>query len=638
VLVALILVFLPGLIAALLLRAPWLPALALAPALSTTSVVLMAAISSAAGVPWGPVPLVAGVLGVWVMAAVLGALIRRHTPPEEPNRLPVAALVVTAVAAIAVAVVLLPVSHSPEAFPQHPDTIFHLGAAQWMVEHHDASFLHAEAFRRFPGLGFYPAAFHAMVATVAQLTGASVVVSTSSFVLVIAGVVWPIGCIFLARTLFGSDLAVTISAGVVSVAFSTYPFMLMGYGVLWPNLFAQALLPGALALLAIVLSAAHRLSPPLTSRLRATVLLLATLPAVVLAHVNAFVAFVLFGYVMAAGVILGRAWERRRRRPRMAVASVAGLLGATGLAFLATTVLEPKGGSMRLTPGLGPEFTLIEALSNTLLFAPRGAVSLWVLAALVPVGAGVILVRHRGSRWVVAAAVMTSALLFLNLAVDNPTVRLVTWPWNNQSPRLAALIVLPAILLATAALAAGAQLLKGRMGLPPAASAVAVPLLFVLATGGLYTAAHQRVLNPYFNPIASRSWVTKGELRALQTLARHVPPDAVVAENPWKGGSYMYVVSSRNMLFPTEKDRADGDRKLLALSLDEVGRSPKVCAAAQREHVRFAITGGRAVNSAGKIGLGEYPGVDAIGWSEAFRKVAHEAPYTLYEMVSCAKG
>src|SRR4029079_19666287 len=96
--------------------------------------------------------------------------------------------------------------------------------------------------------------------------------------------------------------------------------------------------------------------------------------------------------------------------------------------------------------------------------------------------------------WVVAAAVMTSALLFLNLAVDTPAVRLVTWPWNNQSPRLAALVVLPAILLATVALAAsarlfaagGRRLLKGRVGLPPWAPAVAVSLLFVVATGGVY--------------------------------------------------------------------------------------------------------------------------------------------------------
>jgi len=44
---------------------------------------------------------------------------------------------VTAIAALAVALVLLPVSRTPEAFPQQPDTIFHLGAAQWMAEHYD---------------------------------------------------------------------------------------------------------------------------------------------------------------------------------------------------------------------------------------------------------------------------------------------------------------------------------------------------------------------------------------------------------------------------------------------------------------------------------------------------------------------
>lgn len=192
-----------------------------------------------------------------------------------------------------------------------------------MVEHQDASFLNAEAFRRSSGPGAYQAAFHTMVATTAQLSGAPVVVSTSSFVLVIAGVAWPLGCVFLARTLFGSDLAVTLSAGVVSVAFSAYPFTLMGYGVLWPNLFGLTLLPAALALLAVVMSAAHRQSPPLTSRLRAMLLLLATLPGLAVAHPNALVTDLLFGYLMAAGIILDKAWEMRRGRPWPAAASVA---------------------------------------------------------------------------------------------------------------------------------------------------------------------------------------------------------------------------------------------------------------------------------------------------------------------------
>jgi len=582
-----------------------------------------------------------GVLAVWLVAALIGALLRRRTVPEEPGRLPIAVLAAIAVAALGVGLVLLPVSVTPEAFPQHPDTIFHLGVSQWMVEHHDASFLHAEDFRRLSGPGGYQAAFHAMVATIAQISGASVVVSTSSFVLVIAGVAWPLGCVFLARTLFGPNLAVTLSAGVLSVAFSAYPFMLMGYGVVWPNLFAQTLLPGALALLAVVMSAAHRQSPPLTSKLRALLLLFATLPGLAVAHPNALLTFLMFGFLMAAGIIVSKAWDLRRSRPLLATSWIAGLVMAIGLVYVVSTVIPTKGGGMRFSVRPGPELPIGKALQDTLLFAQPGAPALWVLAALVAVGAGIVLVRGRHRRWLVAAVIITSALFFLNVAVDNPTTRMFTWPWNNTAPRLAAIVVLPAVLLATVGLASGARYLQALLGLqtrvrlPPWTPAVVVPLLFVMATGGAYVEIHRTVLNPYFHPDPAFSLVTRAELQALQTLARHIPPTAVVAENPWNGGSYMYVVSGRLMLFPTVSDRAGGDRTLLATSLDEVGSSPEVCAAARRENVQFAITGGRSVRSKGGT---QYPGVDAVRSSDAFQKVAKEGPYTLYRMVSCAES
>jgi hypothetical protein len=642
--VALLLLFLPGVIAGLALRVPLLTAFATAPGLSTTAVVLISVASSALGVPWGPIPLIIGIVALWLLAGAVGVLLRRYAPREVRGRLPVAVLVATAIAALGVALVLIPVSQTPEAFPQHPDTIFHLGAAQWMVEHHDASVLHALAFASPTGTGFYPAAFHAMVATIAELSGAAVVVATSSFVLVIAGVVWPLGCVFLARTLLGTDLAVTLSAGVVSVAFSAYPYMVMGYGVLWPTLFGQTLVPAALALLAVMMSAAHRQSPPLASKLGATVLLLVTLPGLAVAHVNALVTLVLFSYLMVAGVVLRKASDLRASRPLLAAASVVGLVLATGLAFFGSTVNSSKAASMLKFGAPGPELGHRESLHDVLLFARRDEGALWVLAALVAVGACIILVRYRGRRWLVAALAVTSALLYLNLAVDNHTVRLFTWPWNNQSVRLATMVVLPATLLATVALAAGAQLLRSRVApltrvtLPPWAPAVAVVTIFVVATGGAYVDTHRRALNPYFHPTTALSWASNEELGAMHRLARLIPPGAVVAENPWNGGSYMYVVSGRHMLFPTEKSRWPGDPKLLALKLDDVGRSPAVCAAARRRHVTFAMTGGRPFSWAGPRGTTQYVGVDAVGSSDAFRKVAKDGPYTLYRMVQCAKA
>jgi hypothetical protein len=631
------LLFLPGLVAALLLRAPWLAALAVAPGLSTTVVVVVSVISSAAGVPWGPVPLIAGVLVVWLTFAALGFLLRQHTPPEEPGRPPLAALAATATAAVGVALVLLPVSRTPEAFAQGPDTIFHLGAPQWMVEHNDASVLHVVSFL-FPGEnGFYPAAFHTMVATVTELSGAAVAVSMSSFVLVIAGVAWPLGCVFLARTLFGPGLAVQLSAGVLSIAFSAYPFMLMSYGVVLPTLFGEALMPGALALLAVVMSAAHRQSPALNSRLRAKVLLVMTVPGLALAHVNAIITFLLLGYLMAAGVILRKAWGVRTRRPWLAAAAVAGLVMFTGLAFLASTVPNTRRTLMRNFGIPGPELPAGPALYDLLSFARRGVGEAWVLTALVGVGAVIVLVRHPGRRWLVAALVVTSAMFYLNVVVDSPAVRLLTWPWSNQSVRLASIIVLPATLLGTVALATVARLLSTRLGHPSWPAAVAVPLLFAVATGGAYLGTHRNTLDQYFHPDAAHSWASNRELRALHALARLVPADAVVAENPWKGGSYMYVVSGRHMLIPTEKALSAGDRTLLASSLDKAGTSPEVCAAAQRQRARFAITGGRAYANAG-VRTKMYAGIDAVGSSDAFRKIARDGPYTLYQMVSCARG
>ena len=633
--VALILLFLPGLMVARPLRTPWLASFAVAPGLSTTALVLITVTSSAIGVPWGPVPLIAGVLALWLIAALLGLLLRRRTPREKRSRLPIATLVATAIAAAGVTLVLVPVSLTPEAFPQHPDTLFHLGVTQWMVEHQDASFLHAEAFRG-SGPGPYQAAFHSMVATITQLSGASVVVSASSFVLVIVGVVWPLGCIFLARTLFGPTLAVTLSAGVVSVAFSSYPFKLMGFGVLWPNLFGMTLLPAALALLAVMVSAANRRSQPLTSRLRATVLLLATLPGLAVAHPNALVTFFMFGYLMVAGLVLGKSWGMRRDRPRSSATAVVGLVVATGLAFVVSTRLEFKGG-MRTRIAPNPVLSPGKAVHDMLLFAQNDATELPVLAVLVAVGAGIVLVRHRGSRWLVAALIITDALFYLRVAVDNPAALLFSWPWDNEPVRLATLVVLPAILLATVALATGARFLKTRVGLSRRASAFALPLLFVITTGGAYINAHRSVLETYFHPPPSMSWASDEELRALHRLGQTIPMDAVVAENPWNGGGYMYIVSGRTMLFPTESDLSLGDRTLLATRLDDAGTAPLVCAAARRQHVRFAITGGLAFGTATWRHL-QFAGVDAVGSSDAFRKIAKEGPFTLYQMIKCAGG
>ena len=72
---------------------------------------------------------------------------------------------------------------------------------------------------------------------------------TNVATIVLAALVWPIGCVALVRHALGTSRLVTYAAGFASAAFIAFPTILLGWGVLWPNLMATALTPGALALM-----------------------------------------------------------------------------------------------------------------------------------------------------------------------------------------------------------------------------------------------------------------------------------------------------------------------------------------------------------------------------------------------------
>ena len=645
VLVAVLVVFVPGAVAARLMGLRGLASLALGPGLSVSAIVVVGALLPMVHVRWGPLTLLATVVALWLGSAVVRRMRPGSAPAPDGPLGPT--LVAAALAFVAVALVLVPVSGSPEAFPQDPDTIFHLGAAQWMQARGDISTLHAAGFSRSSGTGFYPAGFHAVVVTVAQLTHAPIVVSASSVALVTAGLIWPLGCIFLARTVFGPSRTVTYAAAFGSVAFSAFPFWLMGYGVLWANLLGQALLPLSVACLVMAVRPvepperprsstwARRLGydsrpHPLLPRGTALLLLLCLFPGLAVSHPNAVFALALIGYCILVEAVLTSRPGRKRHR----LLPVAALAVGTALGAAVWAVATRASVAMRHSNPPGPEASVREALVSVVSFSPRGLPHLWVAGVLVLVGAVVIAVAGRAQRWIVGSLGACVALYLLLVVVDSAGTRLLTWPWYNNSPRLASLMVLPAVLALTAALRWSSTAVARVVPARPAFAAAGALALVVLVTGGGYVGAHQTALRPFFHPTPERTWASPADLRALRALSHDVTGRSVVAANPWNGGTYMYVVSGRRLLFPTEKSIDSPDRALLARSLDEAGRSARVCAAARRQHVRYAMTGGTLFAGMGP-GYRRYPGVDGVGSSRAFRHVATAGDFRLYKLVSC---
>jgi len=423
---------------------------------------------------------------------------------------------------------------------------------------------------------------------------------------------------------------------VMSVAFTGFPYFLMGFGVLWPNLFGGCLLPASLSILGAVIKS--RSTPPyaVAGRPVAVALLVTCVPALVMAHPNAFVSFLVLGALYVGGRLLAWGWSLRATPGRAALV-IGGVVLAAVLGAIATTVVRMP--SMFQTGAPGPEASESSAWYAVLNFAPRSTKPLTLLAVVVAIGIVAVIWRHAGARWVVAALATMLLLFWLNVAVDAEWTRYLTWPWYNNAVRLQAVAVLPAVLLATAGLVLVVDLLTKAVRVKGARPVVAIVVLsaFLLVTGGGYAAAHLHILHRYFHLKSADSWASPRELGSLVTLSKLLPADAVVAANPWNGATYLYVVSGHSLLVPTEKTNFPGDRQLLSKRLDEVGTDPAVCAAARRQNVEWAITGGRPFSWAQTGDLDQYTGVDAVGRSDAWEKVAKAAPYTLFRRVKCAE-
>lgn len=634
--VALLVLFVPGVVAALLLRCRLTVALGVGPGLSVTALSLGGIVAALAGVRWAPATMLATTLVLWGATGLIG-LWRRARAEDAGDAADARGLWSVALGGLlglgGVAMTLVPVSRSADAFPQHPDTVFHLSTTRWMLENGDISSLHASGYASETGTGFYPAAVHGVAATVQQLSGATVVTSMSATVLVVAGLVWPLGLVVLARRVLGERTSVAIAAGLASAAFSAFPYWFLGYGVLWPNLLGQALLPGVLyAVVALV-------SGP--ARLNALVLLALGVPGLALAHPNAVVALGLIGGVVAVGALARWTWTLRQTPVRAAAVATAtiAMLAMAGAVWAVATRLST---AMRGSNPAGPEMSLRDAFLDVALFAPRSAGYLWVAGVLVVLGVVVVLWRHRAGVWVAVVFVGVAALYILNTAVDSETTRLLTWPWYNNAPRLAALLIVPAALLMTAALSALAdglaRLLAGRVPAPALAGTATVALAYLLTSAWGGTAVHQDLLDNFFDEDSQSAFVSDSELRALATLGRQVPRDAVVAANPLNGGSYLYLATGRTVLFPSEKGMVQGDRLLLGKNLNTLASDPAVCSAVRRNGVTHVVTGGEPTTFFGRARREQYAGLAAVPTSPGFELLGAEGPYRLYRVVGCAEG
>ncbi|MGZ4600894.1 MAG: DUF6541 family protein [Oryzihumus sp.] len=627
----------PGLLLALGLGLRGILAWGAAPVFSMSVLTVGAVGASVAGVRWSPGVAAACTAASLAFALAVGVAMRRRLrPPAEPRHASLGATAGAALGVLASLASAVPGMRRPDNLVDSMDAVFHLNRMRSMLTSGDISSL--------GGTGFYPSGFHDLAVTAMQLHPVPLITSSNMVVLAFTAVAWPIGCVAMARQVFGSRPAPLIAAGVCSASFLAFPSYLLGWGVVWAQVAGIAVVPGTVAL---VLAAAGR---PETDqrphrRLAAVAVVLAV-PGVFLAHPTGVVTLAGLGASMVVGALLRTAVVRPERRRRA-------LSGLAALAFLTIGAAAALPVASRQIAVLSSFHwmtfeTVPQAIRSALTNAPHFQPQLWVLSAVVLLGLGAAVIRLDAVLWAAVGFVVFSALYVLAAAVNSSFTAMYTGFWYNDAVRVAASVPVPAVVLAVAGLEvlnrAAARLLlrapalgSGRW-VPAVLAPSLVGVLFLAGTGLNNQAAKVDLVAHYYSPKErGRQLADAGELRDLAALGRMVPADAGIAGVAANGSALVYALTGRHTLFTTLSPVRGGDTEIIAGGLDHVASRPDVCDALRRQHIRYAITGkayywarnGNDDIDRGMVSLAGRPGLE---------RVASRGRFNLYRVTACGES
>ena len=627
---------LPGLVAGLAAGLRGLVAWGAAPVLSVGLVSGSALAGGMAGVHWGAaVPVVATAL-----VAGVGFALRRRTataPREGDGRWTVLAAVGGSLGAAGIGLLTAVRGMGrPDAVSQTFDASFHYNAVARILATGDASATTLGGLVNSPA--FYPAGWHATVSLVAPHAGGTGIVTASNMTaLAVALVAWPASQLLLVRVLAGRSVGAALATPLLAVGFGAFPWALVTYGALWPNLLGVALMPGAVAAV-VVLSGLVPASP--LRRRGGLVLVLAAVPSVAFGHPNAvFGLAVIAVWPLLWGLVrdVGR-WLRDGR-----------WLTALLLVTAASAAVTCTYWVMVVWPGLdgirGYEWAPIETWSSgalsVLTSSPNGRAAAWTLSALVLAGALAALRRARTS-WLVPAWVTTGALYVVAaVTASSPW----TGVWYNDSPRLAAMVPVVAVplgVLGTLAVAGIARRALAALPRPsggvavgprPAVVAAAALLGLLVSSGGLYRNAHaSNMADTYRYP--AETLLRPGQEDFLQRAGDLLPEDAVVAQNPWTGNALLWTLTGRQVLFPHLTGVWTPEQRVIAERLRDVATDPSVCEAVRATGVGYALTGPLTLWSWDPLSR-TFPGLDDLEGVPGFELMAEGGDTHLYRITAC---
>ncbi|MEU4016354.1 DUF6541 family protein [Microbacterium sp. NPDC028030] len=637
-LVAVAIVFLPGLLALWGVGVRGLGLLAAAPIFSVAATGVVALALGMLGVGWSAWSWAVAMLLLAGASFIVGRVLGGRLAPLRADAgrwiLPVSLVVGVLLGVWRLATYIT----DPAGISQTNDAVFHMNAVRFILETADASSLHVNGV--IGGSSFYPAAWHGLVSLVVLIGGASIPVAANMLTLVIGALIWPIGIAWLTRTITGSPLIAGVSA-VLSGALQTFPLLMFQWGVLFPNALSTALLPAAVASM-ISLPEWRDGGGRGKTTVRAMLLAVVTACALALAQPAALLPWtaLVLVWLTARLVQAANAWSPVRRW-----SIIVGMWIVFAVFWVA---LSRSTSGSHWPPFRGKLEVFLDVLLNGHLRIPFAVgVSVLMIWGLV------VAWRSRRLRWLVFGWAGISALYLLVAAIGAPLVRVyILGAWYADPYRIAALAPLVVIPLAAVGMhdlvVRAGNVIRRRTGGAPGAfggdalavSALAAATVFMVVLVLVRPVAMPAVIEGTFDResrylAVSDSYLSPDERTLLESLDGIVGADARVIANPSTGAGFGYMLSGVDVYPRTWSAPRTETWTVLAEGLRDAASDPAVCEALHEYgDPQYVLDFGAGENTPGRF---EMPGMTDFAGEPGFERVVEVGEVSLWRITACAR-
>lgn len=637
-LVALLLLVIPGAIIARTAQLTWPTAVAVGPTLTYGTVALAILPMGAVGIPWNLwTALLALLIVVGVVAGLQAVLKRRREPTPEGQPMTAGPALVVAIGVIlgATLITFAAIRGMPhwQSIPSTWDSVWHANTIRFILDTGQASPTHMGELRNVETHDalYYPSTFHALAAIQSQLTGAAATTAYTLNSLAVAVWLFPASAAALTWHLLNGRAVgqwraagSAAAAAALSASFTAVPYVEFDTASM-PNLAAYGL--AVPTMLLIVSSLRHR----------------DRIPLAVLALLGVFSVHITGGVVTVVFVVAWWLCEGLWRPVRGRLADFVSLVAVAGPTVL---LLLPQfvGVLQQAEIIVGHAFVTHEgkkkALFDAVVQHTRHLNDYPIQNALIALAAiGFVILLFLRMWWPVAVWLLLVLAIIHSSAPFGGPLGAVTGRFSDlfysDPRRLSAVVTMLlapmagiALFTVTTAALAGLRRLTPRLG--PRVGYAMTAVVLVAASVGMawhYFPRHERLIGEKYD----RVMIDDSDLEAFAYLAT-LPGarDTLIGNANTDGTAWVYAVAGLHPLwthYDYPQQQGPGYHRFIFWAYaDDADTDPRVAEAVRALNIRYVITSSPVVR-----GFVMPDGLVSLGKSKSWKEIYDNGEDHIYE-------